>query len=239
MAFRSKDLVDSDLLHKLNRKMIIAIDGPAASGKGTLARNIASRFHLAHLDTGMLYRGLAYSVLCENSDPENDADVQSCLEKFLSNLGPDALSKKELRGDDVGGAASKVAAKPFVRTALLDYQQRFADDQPDNIYGVVLDGRDIGTVVCPDADVKIYVTATPEVRAQRRYDELTLNGIEIDFETVLADIIRRDARDAERAVAPLKPAADAFVMDTSKLNASEALSEAIQLVRAQLLEKPA
>ena len=208
----------------------------AASGKGTLARNIAERFRLAHLDTGMLYRGLGYTLVENGQDPEDEDAVQKSLDVFLVDLGPSALSRPELRSDDAGTAASKVAAMPFVRTALLNYQQSFANQQPDEVFGAVLDGRDIGTVVCPDADVKIYVTASPEVRAQRRHAELVQRGIDSEYERVLADIIQRDTRDAERAVAPLKPADDAFVLDTSHLNISEAMAEA---VRAQLLEKPA
>jgi len=239
MDFRTSDHVNTDIIKNLNRKLVIAIDGPAASGKGTLARNIAARFHLAHLDTGMLYRGLGYAVLDCGKNPENEDDVKTCLTDFLENLGPGLLGDPALRRDEVGSAASQVAALPFVRTALLKYQQDFANRQPDNIYGVILDGRDIGTVVYPKADLKIYITAAPEVRARRRFEELAANKIKTDYDTVLSDIIRRDARDAERAVAPLKPAEDAFVMDSSHLSASEVLSEAIQLVRAQLLEKPA
>ncbi|MGM0422358.1 MAG: (d)CMP kinase [Pseudomonadota bacterium] len=217
--------------------MIIAIDGPAASGKGTLARNIAKRFKFAHLDTGMLYRGLGYAVLQNGGDPENEQQVKAVVDDFVSTLDTEMLENPELRNDDVGSAASKVAAMPFVRQALLEYQRHFGDIQPAAIKGVVLDGRDIGTVVCPKADIKVFVTADQDVRAGRRFKELHSRGIDVSYDTVLADIQKRDDRDSGRKVAPMKPARDAFILDTSDLNSAEALSYVIDVIRGQLLEK--
>jgi CMP/dCMP kinase len=198
--------------------MIIAIDGPAASGKGTLAKRLAVRLKLPHLDTGLLYRAVARAMLDRAFDL-SDAEIAERLE-----VGD--LDEERLRGRDMGEAASIVAAHPKVRKALLDLQRRFAH-QPG---GAVLDGRDIGTVIAPGADAKIFVTAAPEVRARRRHRELELRGAAPDFEAVLADIRRRDARDAGRADAPLKPAADAQVLDTSFLDVEGAFEAALTIV---------
>jgi cytidylate kinase len=202
--------------------MIIAIDGPAASGKGTLAKRLAVRLKLPHLDTGLLYRAVARAMLdraFDLSDAESASEIAERLE-----VGD--LDEERLRGRDMGEAASIVAAHPKVRKALLDLQRRFAH-QPG---GAVLDGRDIGTVIAPGADAKIFVTAAPEVRARRRHRELELRGAAPDFEAVLADIRRRDARDAGRADAPLKPAADAQVLDTSFLDVEGAFEAALTIV---------
>lgn len=239
MAFRSNDFVDEGLFKNRHEKIVIAIDGPAASGKGTLARNISKRFGFAHLDTGMLYRGLAHAVLSADKNPENEADVEQILKTFLDVLDEKTLSNPVLREDTVGVAASQVAAMPVVRTALLDYQRNFSKTQPDDIFGVVLDGRDIGTVVCPKADIKIFVTASADVRAKRRYHELQGRGAKVTYETVLEDVKARDARDSNRAVAPMKPARDSYKLDTSQLNTSQALGQVIDVIRAQLLENPA
>lgn len=236
LGFRSSDFFKRIFQHCEN-KTIIAIDGPAASGKGTLARNLAKRFDFSHLDTGMLYRGLGYAVLQNNGDPENEQDVAAVLKDYIDNLDARMLDNPALRNDDVGLAASKVSVMPFVREALLDYQRHFGDRQPRDIKGVVLDGRDIGTVVCPKADIKIFVTAAQDVRAGRRFKELQGRGIDVSYDTVLADIANRDARDSNRAVAPMKPAKDAFILDTSDLNSAEALGHVIDVIRAQLLEK--
>ena len=236
MIFRIDDQIDFERFKDYDHKVVIAIDGPAASGKGTLARNLASRFHFAHLDTGMLYRGLGHCVLENGGDPERAEDVQKNLPEFLKKLDGDYLMTPELRTDDAGSAASKVAVMDFVRAALLDYQRDFKNIQPENVYGVVLDGRDIGTVIYPDADIKVFVTASPEVRAKRRYDELCQRGLKTDYDTVLHDIKNRDERDSNRAVAPLKPAADSYVLDTSQLNTVEALSQVIDVIRGQLLD---
>ena len=236
MAFRSNDFMDKNILKNRDGKIVIAIDGPAASGKGTLARNIAKRFGFVHLDTGMLYRGLGHTVLKAGKNPENEKDVKSVLDDFLDKLSEKTLSNPELRTDESGSAASKVAALPFVRDALLDYQRDFAGKQSDEVLGVVLDGRDIGTVVCPNADIKVFVTASAEVRAERRHKELLSRGVETDFETVLADIKQRDERDSNRPVAPLKPAVDSYQLDTSQLNTTEALGQVIDVIRAQLVK---
>ena len=236
-SFRASDFLDRDILRSANGKIVIAIDGPAASGKGTLARNIAHRLNFAHLDTGMLYRGLGAAVIKGGGDPENSEDVQKILEDFVTTLNAAALQDPELRSDAVGSAASKVAALPAVRQALLEYQRNFGNMQTDDINGVVLDGRDIGTVVCPDADIKVFVTADRDIRADRRYRELKDKGVDITFETVLADLKKRDDRDAGRKVAPMKAAADAFVLDTTQLNTAEALAQVIDVIRGQLLEK--
>ncbi|WP_029010515.1 (d)CMP kinase [Azospirillum halopraeferens] len=208
--------------------MVIAIDGPAASGKGTLARRIAARFGCAHLDTGQLYRAVGMAVLRADKDPA-DAAFAALAARALK---PDdaILADPELRSDGAAQAASKVAAVPEVRRALLDFQRSFAARPPGGAAGAVLDGRDIGTVVCPDADAKLYVTASVEVRAQRRLKELRERGIPAIPDAVLEDMKARDARDSQRAVAPLKPAGDAFVLDTSAMTADEAFEAAVAFI---------
>ena len=199
--------------------MIIAIDGPAASGKGTLAKRIAARFGLHHLDTGLLYRAVARDVQRhggELSDPPAAIAAARALD-------PATLDDPGLRGPGAGEAASIVAGIQEVRTAILEYQRAFAR-RPG---GAVLDGRDIGTVVCPDADVKIYVTASPQVRAERRYRELKGRGEPANYEAVLADIRRRDQRDAAREVSPMLRAPDAFLLDTSNLDIEAAFDTAV------------
>lgn len=202
--------------------MIIAIDGPAASGKGTLSKRLAAHYHLAHLDTGLLYRGVALAMLDAGKPLEDPALAQAAVR----GLELDHLEDPRLRGADMGGAASIVAAIPEVRAALLEFQRAFAR-RPE---GAVLDGRDIGTVVAPDADVKLFVTASPEERARRRTRELKGRGERADEEAILADIRARDARDGARAVAPLKPAEDARLLDTTDLDIEAAFRAAIALV---------
>jgi cytidylate kinase len=199
--------------------MIIAIDGPAASGKGTLAKRIAARFGLDHLDTGLLYRAVARDVQRRGGEL---GDPAAAIASALA-LDPTTLDDPALRGPGAGEAASIVARFQAVRAAILDYQRAFARGPR----GAVLDGRDIGTVVCPDADVKIYVTATPEVRAERRYLELKSRGEPADYAAVLADIRRRDERDAVRQVSPMRPADDAFLLDTSNLDIEAAVDTAV------------
>jgi cytidylate kinase len=206
--------------------MIIALDGPAAAGKGTLARNLAARLNLAYLDTGSLYRATALAVLKAGGDPANPAQAEGAAR----TLNPLAYGEAELRREDVAEAASKVAAIPGVRAALLDFQRYFAGHPPAGKAGTVLDGRDIGTVVCPDADVKIFVTAGLEERSRRRVKELQDKGENVIEARVFADMAARDARDQGRGVAPLKPAQDAFVLDTSELDASEALAAALAYI---------
>lgn len=205
--------------------MIIAVDGPAASGKGTLARGLAAHYGLHFLDTGSLYRMVARALIECGIRPDN----REAAAKAAELLDPSLYHDDDLRSEAVGEAASIVAANPDVRAALLGLQRRFAARKP----GAVLDGRDIGTIVCPDADVKIFVTASPEVRARRRANELKARGAPSDLATVLAEIRGRDERDRSRAHAPLLPAADAQVLDTSELGIEAALKRAIALVEAQ------
>lgn len=210
--------------------MIIAVDGPAASGKGTIARALARHYGLPHLDTGLLYRAVALSVLREELDPEIEADAVACCD-FDDRL----LDDPELRTDEVGKAASVVSAHPLVRAALLQRQRRFAQ-QPG---GAVLDGRDIGTVIAPDADAKLFVKATPMIRARRRHEELKAHGSTLTYDRVLADIRARDQRDAGRSIAPLVQATDATLLDTSFLSIDAAVQKAITLVDAKMAAKEA
>jgi cytidylate kinase len=202
--------------------MIIAIDGPAASGKGTLAKRIAAHFGLAHLDTGLLYRAVARDVRRRGGALD---DAQSAAEA-ARGLDPGTLEDPGLRAPGTGEAASVVARIPAVRTAILEYQQAFAR-RPE---GAVLDGRDIGTVVCPYADVKIYVTARPEVRAGRRCLEMKARGETVAYEAMLADIRLRDERDAGREVSPMRPASDAVLLDTSDLDIEAAFNTAVGVI---------
>jgi len=202
--------------------MIIAIDGPAASGKGTLARRIATHFGLHHLDTGLLYRAVARDVQRSGGDLE-DAAAAAAAARAIDAA---TLDDPALRLPGAGEAASIVARVPEVREALREMQREFARRPP----GAVLDGRDIGTIVCPDADAKIYVTATPEVRAQRRYLELQGRCERASYAQVLAEIRRRDDRDAGRAASPMWPAADAFLLDTSNLDIETAFNTAVGVI---------
>ncbi len=202
--------------------MVIAIDGPAASGKGTLARRLAAHYDLPHLDTGLLYRAVARALIDAGIDLA-DADAAT---RAARDLAVERLDDHRLRGRDMGEAASVVSAFQPVRDALLDLQRRFAG----RASGAVLDGRDIGTVVCPDADIKLYVTASAEERARRRPLELLGRAEAADDEAILADIRRRDARDTNRAAAPLRAAADAVLLDTTALDAEAAFAAALDLV---------
>ena len=203
--------------------MIIAIDGPAASGKGTLARRLAAHFGLPHLDTGLLYRATARAIL-ESGHALDDVQAAVAAARGLALTD---FNEAALRGRAMGEAASRVAALPEVRTALESLQRAFAM-RPE---GAVLDGRDIGTVIAPSADVKIYVTASAEERARRRTLELAARGEAADYEAVLSDVRIRDERDSNRAVAPLRPARDAAILDTTTLDADAAFDEALSIVR--------
>jgi cytidylate kinase len=204
--------------------VIIAVDGPAASGKGTIARALAAHFNLPHLDTGLLYRAVGVSVLRAGGDPGDAADaLAGCA--FADAL----LADPALREGAATDAASRVSAHPAVRAALLDRQHAFAA-QPG---GAVLDGRDIGTVIAPNADAKLFVTARAEIRARRRHDELAMRGVSPGYEQVLADILARDARDSGRNAAPLKQADDADLLDTSDLDIGQAVQRALALVEAR------
>lgn len=205
--------------------MIIAVDGPAASGKGTVARALAVHFGLPHLDTGLLYRAVGLSVLRHGGDPSHEIDaLRAC------DFSDAMLDDPQIRSEAAARAASIVSAHPSVRGALLDRQRIFANQAN----GAVLDGRDIGTVIAPEADAKLYVTATPQVRARRRYEELVGVGAHVTFEHVLADIESRDARDSGRSAAPLGQAADADLLDTTNLAIAIAVQNAIALVEARV-----
>lgn len=203
-------------------RLVIAVDGPAASGKGTLARRLAAHYGLPYLDTGLLYRMVARAML----DAGHDIHDAAAAEAIVGSFDETAFPEERLRGREIGEAASVVAAMPAVRAGLLTRQRRFAAQA----CGAVLDGRDIGTVICPEAPAKLFVTATPEVRAARRHKELVGRGEAVTFDGILADIRRRDARDSGRSDAPLRAAEDAVVLDTSALTVEEAATAAIGIV---------
>lgn len=205
--------------------LVIAVDGPAASGKGTIARALSAHFGLPHMDTGLLYRAAALNLVRFGGDPGNEFEaVRAC------DLGSVSLDDEELRSELVGSYASRISSYPAVRAHLLDRQRAFAAQEG----GAVLDGRDIGTVIAPDATVKLFVTASPEVRAQRRLAELAKRGLNAHYEEVLADIHARDDRDAGRETAPLVQADDAVVLDTSAMNAAAAVATAIAITEKSL-----
>lgn len=210
--------------------MIIAIDGPAASGKGTLARRLARHFGVPHLDTGLLYRATAAALL-DKGYRLDDIEKAVAAARGLALIDFD---EAKLRGREMGEAASIVAALPAVREALVETQRRFSR-RPE---GAVLDGRDIGTVICPDADVKIFVTASPETRAQRRALELAGRGEKIDYAAVLDDIRKRDARDSGRSAAPLRAASDAVELDTTLLDVEAAFEAALKIALARRERAP-
>ncbi len=207
---------------------IIAIDGPAASGKGTLSRGLAAALNFAHMDTGALYRAVGFEVLQVGGDPERENDALKGVARLQEKLKESKpLDNPDLRLDEVGSAASKVAAIQEVRDALVDVQRDFARSPGAGWNGAILDGRDIGTVICPDAGLKLYITADDAVRAERRMKELQLKGLDVTYKAVLEDMRARDARDTAREAAPLKPAADAVIIDSSDLDASQMLNLAL------------
>ncbi len=203
-------------------QFIVAIDGPAAAGKGTVARAVAAEFGFAHLDTGLLYRAVGAKAMMRG----RGVIVAEIATEIAQGLTEDDLTREGLRTARVAQAASKVAALPAVRAALLDFQKAFAKREG----GAVLDGRDIGTVICPEAEVKLYVTASDEVRAERRYQELKAKKPETKLETVRIDLQQRDIRDASRDVAPMRAPDDALLLDTSELSIDAAVAEAVALV---------
>ena len=206
--------------------MIIAIDGPTASGKGTIAKRVAAHYGYHLLDTGLLYRAVARAVLDANESLENSEAATTCAQKL--DFG--ALDENRLRTREIGDAASVVSAYPGVRQALFEGQRLFAQKKP----GAVLDGRDIGTVICPEAEAKLFITASPEIRAHRRWLELVKLDPALSEESVLADIRRRDERDSNRSNAPLKIADDARLLDTSLMDIETASREALRLIEASL-----
>jgi CMP/dCMP kinase len=214
----------------LGGPFVVAIDGPAASGKGTLARRLAERFDLAHLDTGVLYRATALLVLDGGGDAADPAEAEAAARRVDARL----LADPRLRDEPVARASSIVAAIPAVRRALLEFQRDFAAHPPAPARGAVLDGRDIASVVCPQADIKLFVTAAAEVRAGRRLDELRARGTPAIYEDVLQELTERDTRDAGREVAPLTAAPGAVVIDTTTLDADMALARASDIVARAL-----
>jgi CMP/dCMP kinase len=215
--------------------MIIAIDGPGAAGKGTLARRLAQALDLAYLDTGLLYRAVAAKMLAEGTDP----NLPAAAEAAARSITFADLERPDLRSEPVAQGASRVAALPGVRAALLDLQRRFAAEPPEGKRGAVLDGRDIGTVVCPDADVKLFVTASLEARAARRQKELRGRGEASIYARVKQEMQERDARDRARDTAPLKPAPDAVILETSALDADGAFRTAMEIIAARTAVPPA
>jgi cytidylate kinase len=214
--------------------VIIAVDGPAAAGKGTLGRRLAKLHNLAFLDTGGLYRAVALRVLDSGGDPADPATAEAAAKAVQAT----DLDSPRLREDHVSKASSVVAAVPGVRDALLAFQRDFARHPPEGFKGALLDGRDIGTVVCPNATVKLFVTASAEARAMRRFKELQAASTKIIYERVLQDIEQRDARDRERQTAPLRPADDAIELDTTALDADAAFAKAADLIAQKLGDTP-
>lgn len=221
--------------------MIITIDGPAAAGKGTLAAALAKRYRLAYFDTGMLYRAVGLEMVLQNQNPQDESAAEKVAENLTFAKMMQLSAHPEFRGRIGGEAASKVSALPKVRSALLKMQQDFADNPvfadgtPAN--GAVYDGRDTGTVVCPHADIKFFVVASPEVRATRRYNEFIAKGIQTTYQQVLDDLIARDKRDSERSTAPLKPAEDAVLLDTSTMDINQEIDAAINIIEQKKLSK--
>jgi cytidylate kinase len=226
----TSDPLTSSLQPPASPLFIIAIDGPSASGKGTIARKLAAHLGFAHLDTGLLYRAVGMAVMRSGGNPENAMEA----ERAALALDAAQLSDPALRDDAASIAASKVAALPAVRAALLKFQKDFCLFPSDGKPGVVLDGRDIGTVIAPEAKVKIYVTASAEARSRRRFKELQARGENVTYAAVLKDMQERDARDASRSAAPLKAAPDAVMLDTTNMTADEAFSEALSIANRMI-----
>jgi CMP/dCMP kinase len=210
--------------------MIIAIDGPAGAGKGTLANKLAEHFGCAKLDTGLLYRAVGMNVIQAGGSP----DDEELATRLAEAMQPDHMADVSLlRSDEAGNAASKVSVYPGVRAALLDFQRDFANNPPDGAKGAILDGRDIGTVVCPDADAKLFITASTEVRADRRLKELQSRGLEAIYARVFEDMKARDERDSGRSASPLSAASDAYVLDTGDLDRDEVFAKALEYITSR------
>ncbi len=210
--------------------MIIAIDGPAGSGKGTIAKQIALKYNFVHLETGLLYRALAFKVAENKIDLENRTQIA----KLAGTITLDDLRNVNLRSEEIGNLASKVATFSEVRQALLEFQRNFANTPPSGFNGAVLDGRDIGTFVCPQANIKLYITAQLEVRAERRLKELQDRGIKSIYTAVIQNMMDRDLRDESRQQAPLKVAEDAYIIDTSSLSLDDMLRQSIAVIERHL-----
>ena len=212
--------------------IVIAVDGTAASGKGTLAKRLADHFHFAHLDSGSLYRLVALSVIERNGDPAEESDAVAAARSIDANHRHD----QRIRSAMIGHAASLVSVFPAVRAALLEFQREFASHPPDGRAGAVLDGRDIGTVICPNADAKLFIDARPEIRAHRRWLELKQRRESPNEAAILKEIRERDARDSNRAASPLRAAPDALLLDTSDLDIDAAVAAALALVQPRVEE---
>lgn len=224
----------------MSQFITIAIDGPSASGKGTIARRIAHQFHLSHMDTGALYRAVAKHILDQGKNPDDKDAAIEAAEYIRDHLSWEMLEDEGLRNDTVADATSRSSKIPEVREILLETQRLYASRPPHKPHlkpwaGSILDGRDIGTVICPDADIKFYVTASTETRADRRTRELHTRGIMADYHTVLREMKDRDERDMNRATAPLKPSEDAIILDTTAMDADQAFEKACEIVRAKLV----
>ena len=211
------------------KSLVIAIDGPAASGKGTLARRLARELNLAHLESGLLYRAVALRLLREGKEPANAEAATDAARRIT----PAELADPALRDEATSSAASVVSAHPTVREALIKLQRDFASHPPEWTQGVMIDGRDIGTVICPDAGIKIFLEASPDIRAERRAKELRQRGGNAISSRILQDMKERDARDRNRAASPLKPAEDAFILDNSNLDEDGALQAALTFIRSR------
>ena len=215
-------------------KIVIAIDGTAASGKGTLARRLADHLGYAYLDTGKLYRYVGNMIITSGFDPNDESKAISIAKDLAQKLSPSELDDPKLLSDEAGQAASKVGQYKEVRSALLKYQKSFAKSPPEGAKGAILDGRDIGTVICPDAHLKLYVDASIQTRAKRRFKELQSKGISVTYDAVLADMQERDERDSQRNEAPMKPASDAIMLDTSNMSIEDVLQQVLALVADRL-----
>jgi len=218
------------------KPIIIAIDGNAASGKGTLGKRLAGRLGLAHMDTGSLYRLVALNLMNRGRDPADESRAVEAAAALNKSYKPEDSDNPLIRTDAVGAVTSQISAIPAVRDQILELQRNFAQNPPLLLdgrtpRGAILDGRDIGTVVCPQADIKFFVTASPETRAERRHKELQSKGISVTYDAVLADMHERDARDAGRATAPMKPAADAIMLDTSTMTIDDVVAFALKKIR--------
>jgi len=223
----------------MSQFITIAVDGPSASGKGTLARRLAEQFHLFYLDTGSVYRAVAKHIIDLGGNPDDPESAVSAANYVRDHLTWEMIDNPDPRTDKVADATSRLSRFPPVREIITETLRLYANHPPinskhKNFQGSVLDGRDIGTVVCPFADVKLYVTANPEIRAERRFKELSGKNIVTTYETVLQDMMDRDARDSGRAASPLKPAKDAVIFDTSEMDIETAFEEAVQIIRNKI-----